>query len=64
LGTISCGAEFENIPARSPLGVGQALYQAIPESELVVLDGVGHISNVEAPDSFDAAVRRFLLSLY
>jgi pimeloyl-ACP methyl ester carboxylesterase len=45
---------------RSPLGVAEALHAAIPNSTLVVLDGVGHQSNVEAPDRFNAAMRSFL----
>ena len=48
---------------RSPLEVGRALHDAIPGSELAVLAGVGHLSNVEAPRAFDAEVRRFLRSV-
>jgi len=40
--------------------VAEALHAAIPNSTLVVLDGVGHQSNVEAADRFNAAVRSFL----
>jgi pimeloyl-ACP methyl ester carboxylesterase len=32
----------------------------IPGSELVVLPGVGHFASLEAPDAFNAEVRRFL----
>jgi pimeloyl-ACP methyl ester carboxylesterase len=49
--------------ARSPLQVGEALHGAIPESQLVVLPGVGHVSNVEAPDRFNSEVRHFLHSV-
>jgi pimeloyl-ACP methyl ester carboxylesterase len=42
--------------------VGEDLHARIPGSELVVLPGVGHVSNVEDPDAFDAAVRAFLRS--
>ena len=45
---------------RSPLTVAEALHAAIPHSTLVVLDGVGHQSNVEAADRFNAEVRGFL----
>jgi pimeloyl-ACP methyl ester carboxylesterase len=45
---------------RAPLPVARALHDAIPGSELVVLAGVGHVGNLEAPDRFDDAVRRFL----
>jgi pimeloyl-ACP methyl ester carboxylesterase len=51
------------LDARSPLGVGEELHAAIPGSELVVLQGVGHVSNIEAPGAFNAAVRRFLESV-
>jgi pimeloyl-ACP methyl ester carboxylesterase len=33
---------------RAPLSVGQALRAAIPNSELVVMPRVGHVSSVEA----------------
>ena len=46
--------------ARSPLPVAEALHREIPGSELVVLPDVGHVSNLEAPDRFNAVVRGFL----
>ena len=45
---------------RAPMSVAEALHAAIPDSELVVLSGAGHVCNVEAPDAFTAAVRGFL----
>lgn len=45
---------------RCPLPVGQALRAAIPSAELVVLPGVGHQCNLEAPALVNAALRRFL----
>jgi pimeloyl-ACP methyl ester carboxylesterase len=45
---------------RAPRGVAEAMHAGIPDSELVVLPGVGHASNLEAPAAFNAAVRRFL----
>jgi pimeloyl-ACP methyl ester carboxylesterase len=45
---------------RAPLPVAEALHAAIPGSRLVVLPGVGHVTNLEAPEAFDGAVRRFL----
>lgn len=48
---------------RSPLSVGQALHAAIPGADLVVLPNVGHVSNVQAPQTFNAEVRRFLRSV-
>jgi pimeloyl-ACP methyl ester carboxylesterase len=46
--------------ARSPLPVAEAMHHEIRGSELVVLPGVGHMSNLEAPDRFNAVVRGFL----
>lgn len=46
---------------RSPVRtVAQALRSAIPAAELVVLPGVGHEVNLEAPEAFTTEVRRFL----
>ena len=46
--------------ARSPRDVTERMHAAIPGSTLVVLPGVGHHANVESPESFNDAVRRFL----
>ncbi len=48
--------------ARSPLPVAEAMHEAIRGSELVVLSDVGHMSNLEAPDRFNDAVRTFLVA--
>ncbi len=45
---------------RAPLPVAEALHAAIPGSQLVVLEDVGHVSSVEAPERFNAAIREFL----
>lgn len=45
---------------RAPLHVAEGLRARIPGSQLLVLPGVGHDSNMEAPAAFNAAVRRFL----
>lgn len=45
--------------ARSPLAVARQLEAAIPGAELVVLPGCGHVSNLERPERFTAAVRAF-----
>ncbi|MFB7513135.1 alpha/beta fold hydrolase [Streptomyces sp. NPDC056144] len=47
------------LDARSPLSVAHAFRDAIPHSELVVIPGVGHMSNLEAPETFTASVRAF-----
>lgn len=51
---------YGELDARSPLTVGEELHAAIPGSQLVVLPGVGHACNFEAPERFNEAVRRFL----
>ncbi|MGY1792930.1 alpha/beta fold hydrolase [Geodermatophilus sp. SYSU D00525] len=56
---LLCGAE----DVRAPRPVAEALHAAIPGSRLVLLPGVGHVVNLEAPAAFDAAVRRFLLTV-
>ena len=45
--------------ARSPLRVAHQFERAIPHSELVVIPDCGHVSNLEQPDRFNAAVRAF-----
>ncbi len=47
------------LDARSPLGVARRLEQAIPDTQLVVISGAGHVSNLEEPEQFNAAVREF-----
>ena len=48
---------------RSPLNVAEAMHASIPESELVIISGVGHMVDMEAPDRMNAEVRGFLHSL-
>lgn len=45
--------------ARSPLSVAQQFAEAIPDAKLVVIAGSGHLSNLESPEQFNDAVRRF-----
>jgi pimeloyl-ACP methyl ester carboxylesterase len=45
---------------RAPLTVAHELHAAIPGSTLVVLPDAGHVCNIEAPEAFNRAVRRFL----
>jgi pimeloyl-ACP methyl ester carboxylesterase len=44
---------------RSPLNVAEAIHAKIPTSRLVVIPGVGHLCDVEAPERVNAEVRRF-----
>jgi pimeloyl-ACP methyl ester carboxylesterase len=45
---------------RAPLAVARRLHAAISQSELVVLPGIGHVCNVEAPEAFNEVLRTFL----
>jgi pimeloyl-ACP methyl ester carboxylesterase len=47
------------LDVRSPLRVARQFEQAIPDAELVVIPGAGHVSNLERPDQFNDAVREF-----
>jgi 3-oxoadipate enol-lactonase len=46
--------------ALSPPDVARDMQGRIPDAELAVLPGAGHLSNLEAPDAFNAAVAGFL----
>jgi len=48
---------------RSPLSIANELHDSIPNSRLVVMPGVGHVSNVEAAERFNTEVRNFLRSV-
>lgn len=45
---------------RAPAGVAHKLHGAIPKSQLVMLPGAGHVCTVDAVESFNAVLRRFL----
>ena len=47
------------LDARSPLSVARQLERAIPDTQLVVIPGTGHVSNLERPEPFNEAVRKF-----
>lgn len=47
------------LDARSPLTIAEVIRDAVPRAELVVIPRVGHMTNLEAPEAFNAAVRRF-----
>jgi pimeloyl-ACP methyl ester carboxylesterase len=48
---------------RSPLSVARDLHAAIPGSTLTVMPGLGHECYMEDAETFDAAVREFLVGL-
>jgi pimeloyl-ACP methyl ester carboxylesterase len=43
--------------------MSEAMANGIPGAELTVLGGAGHLSNLEDPDGFTAAVRNLLRRL-
>ena len=47
------------LDARSPLSVARQFEQAIPDTKLVVIPGAGHVTNLEQPELFNDAVRKF-----
>jgi pimeloyl-ACP methyl ester carboxylesterase len=47
------------LDARSPLSVARQFEDAIPGAKLVVIPDAGHVSNLEAPEPFNEAVREF-----
>ncbi|MDQ1710184.1 MAG: hypothetical protein QOG49_1569, partial [Frankiaceae bacterium] len=53
------GAEDEIAPPAE----AAAMASAIPGSTLVEIAGAGHLSAIEAPDEFNAAVAAFLAGL-
>jgi pimeloyl-ACP methyl ester carboxylesterase len=44
---------------RSPLGVARQFQAAIPDTELCLVQGAGHMSNLEQPERVNDAVREF-----
>ncbi|HEY1376089.1 MAG TPA: alpha/beta fold hydrolase [Gemmataceae bacterium] len=49
--------------ALTPPAMAQSLAGRITGAQLVTIPGAGHLSNVEKPDEFTDAVRRFLLGI-
>jgi pimeloyl-ACP methyl ester carboxylesterase len=47
----------------TPVSDAQSMHRAIPGSRLVTIHGVGHMSNMEAPGEFNAALTEFLQDL-
>lgn len=47
------------LDARSPLGVARQFERAIPDAQLVVIQGAGHASQLERPESVNEAIREF-----
>ncbi|CAN3982809.1 alpha/beta fold hydrolase [Kitasatospora purpeofusca] len=53
---VLAGAE----DALMPVTEAELMARALPDAELTVLPRVGHLSAIEAPEAFDAVVRRLL----
>jgi pimeloyl-ACP methyl ester carboxylesterase len=51
---------YGDADVRAPLPVAEDLHRSIPGARLVLLPGVGHVTNIEAPEAFNGAVRSFL----
>ncbi len=54
---------YGDADVRSPLRVAEEMDAVLPQSRLVVLPGIGHASNLEAPETFNEEVRTFLQSV-
>ncbi len=46
--------------AGTPVAMSQAIHQAVPGSELVILPNASHLSNLEQPEAFNRALSGFL----
>ena len=44
---------------RSPLSVARQFQEAIPDTQLVVIEGAGHMGHLERPDQVNDALREF-----
>jgi pimeloyl-ACP methyl ester carboxylesterase len=47
------------LDVRSPFTIARQFEQAIPDTELVVIPGAGHVSNLERPEQLNRALREF-----
>lgn len=47
----------------TPQAEAEVIHKGIDNSKLLVIDNAGHLSNMEAPDEFNKAVKEFLESL-
>ena len=55
--TVIIGGDQDRM---TPIARSLAMAQALPTARLVVVDGVGHVAMMEAPDVVNAALRRLL----
>lgn len=47
----------------TPIADARLMHERIPDSRLVIVEGAGHLPNLERPGEFNEAMRRFLESL-
>lgn len=47
-----------------PVAEAEALFNAIPNAELVIIDNAGHVPNLENPDDFNDALLDFVETFY
>ena len=47
----------------TPVSSARTMHEAIPGSRLVIIPEAGHVSNLEQPERFNAALRDFLQAL-
>lgn len=45
----------------TPLGIGQEMLEFLPDATLAVVEGAGHLSNLEQPERFTNVLETFLL---
>ena len=50
------------LDARSPVSVAREFERAVTDSQLALIEGAGHVANLERPAEVNAAIREFGLS--
>jgi 3-oxoadipate enol-lactonase len=65
LGAIQCPVQVivGDKDIGTPVAMSEAIHRAIPSSELVIIPDASHLSNVEQPAAFNAALLKFLSRL-
>jgi len=62
LGAITCPVQVivGDKDVGTPVAMSEAIHQAIPNSELVIIPDASHLSNLEQPGVFNSALLKFL----
>ena len=62
LGAITCPVQVivGDKDVGTPVAMSEAIHRAIPSSELVIIPDASHLSNLEQPAAFNAALLKFL----